>query len=278
MSSPTHALARITLGVSLLAAPRFASATENADECADAYELAQSEQLAGRLFNARKDARLCTAKCPKRLATDCASWETRITAQIPSFVVHARGADGAPLAVEVQVDGAPAAPTETGAIEAEPGPHRLSIRRGRATVEAHVNLVAGARNQLVELTIADAPAAAPVPAGAAAPGPADEPHPIPTWRWILGGLGATTVAAGGAVSLSGEVLYFQLQSSCKPHCTTAQGDEVMQRWIIGGTVMGVGGAIFLGALLWPSGASPSGQSSRARITVGPTRVGLEVVF
>jgi hypothetical protein len=280
MSRRTIAVGGLTLGASLLARPAHVLAAENADACADAYELTQSEQRSGRLIDARRDARLCAAQCPPRLAKDCNAWETRIAAQIPSFVVRARGADGSPLTVDVQVDGLPAAFTETGSIEAEPGPHRLVLRHSGARVETHVDLVAGVRNQLVQVTMADMP-----PAPLVSPEQAPGPHhsPIPAWRWLVGGLGLATLATGGAISISGEVLYAQFRGSdgCAPHCTQAQAQEVVQRWTIGGALMGVGGVIALTALLWPAPSPaepPSGRGPAARVSLHPGWVGLEVAF
>jgi hypothetical protein len=245
----------------LLALARPAASAENANACADAYELTQSEERAGQLLDARKDARLCAARCPRQLAKDCIEWEARISSRIPSFAVHAHGSDGAPLAVEVQVDGAAAVFTSTGSIEAEPGPHHLVLVHSGVPVEARVDLVAGARNQIVEVTIADTP---PVPVVSSSAREADH-RPIPLWRWLVGGLGLATVAAGGAVSISGEVLNAQFRGSCAPHCTGAQADEVLQRWYIGGALMGVGAALSLTAVLWPG--SPRVQRSAGS---GPT--------
>jgi hypothetical protein len=272
----------LTVWLGVLATPALAAAAENADRCADAYELTQSEQRAGRLFDARKNARICAAKCPHSLAGDCSAWEKRISAQIPSFVVHARGADGVPLAVEVEVDGSLVAPTESGSIEAEPGLHRLLLRHAGRTAEAHVELAAGVRDQLVEVTIADSPPLAPAaPAPVPSPRPPDQRSSASTWRWLVGGLGVATLAAGGAIAISGEVLAGQLRVSCKPHCTQAQANEVVQRWVIGDTMMGIGGAVVLGAILWPSPSSP--QSPRDRrvaisVSAGLGRVQFQVAF
>jgi hypothetical protein len=276
----------VTLG-GLLLLPRHAPAAENADACADAYELTQSEERSGRLFAARKDARVCAAKCPARLASDCNAWETRITAQIPSFVVQARGADGAPVAVNVELDGAPATLMETGSIEAEPGPHRLVLIHLGVRVEAHVDLVAGVRNQVVRVTVADTAPTIPLsspgtvgdtpkPRGVAS---AADDHSIHFWRWLVGGLGLATVAVGGAVSISGEVLNIHGPNGCAPHCSNAQADEVVARWIIGDTIMGVGGAMVLTTLLWPARrlAIP-GQGPAARVSLGPAKMRLEVTF
>jgi hypothetical protein len=274
----------LTLGASLLVYPKRVSAAEKADACADAYELTQSKQRSGQLFDARRDARLCVATCPPRLASDCSKWETRITAQIPSFVVQARSADGAPVAVDVLIDGVPAAFTETGSIEAGPGPHALVLVHSGVRVEARVDLVAGVRNQLVEVTIAGTPR----PFLPALPEPAPAPHhrAVPVWGWLVGGLGLATLASGGAISISGEVLDAQFRGSggCAPHCTQTQAQEVVQRWVIGGTLMGVGTAISLAALfwLWPArsvGEPASGRAPAARFWLDPAgRLGLEVAF
>jgi hypothetical protein len=279
MSCRKLAFGWLILEATLLALPKHAAAAEDADACADAYELTQSAQRSGRLFEARKDARLCAAKCPSRLANDCNAWETRITAQIPSFVVQARGTNGAPLDVEVEVDGDPPMFTETGSIEAEPGPHRLVVRHSDLRVEARIDLVAGVRNQEVQVTVPDAVVI--VPQLAPAPAPIPHHRVIPPWRWVVGGIGLATVATGGAVSISGEVLADQLGGSCAPKCTQSQADEVVQRWIIGGTVMGVGGVLFLTALLWPAQSAPppsSGQGPAARLSLRPRIEGLEVGF
>ncbi len=279
MSFRTMAVVWLSLGAVLLARPKHVSAAENADACADAYEITQSEQRSSRLLDARRDARICASKCPRRLARDCNAWEARITAQIPSFLVQARGADGASLAVDVQVDGVPAAFTETGSIEAEPGLHHIVVTRSGARVEARVDLVAGVRNQLVQVTIADTPPAWHSSKEQAAP----HHRSVPAWRWLVGGLGLAAVATGGAVSISGEVLDAQFRGSggCAPHCTRAQAQEVVQRWTIGGTLMGVGGAIFLTALLWPApppAEPPSSRGPTARLSLHPGSLALEVTF
>ena len=184
MPRRTVVVVGLTLGAGLLALPRDAAATENVNACADAYELTQSAQKSGRLFDARIDARLCAAKCPPPLSSDCHAWEARITSQIPSFVVRARGADGSPLTVDVQVDGAQAVFTETGSIEAEPGPRRLVLRHAGARVETRVDLVAGVRNQPVDVTIAETPAPVLLPLATAERGP--EAHPRPIRRLAVG--------------------------------------------------------------------------------------------
>lgn len=284
MPSRTRVAGWLTL-MAVVSGPELATAAGRADECADAYELTQSEQQAGRLLLARKDARLCAATCPPALASDCARWDSQIATQIPSFIVRARSADGAPLRVEVMVDGAPATLTDVGSIEAEPGRHRIVIRHAGTSVETPVELVAGVRNQPVEITIAEEPPPA-VPVSiretTMAPAPPEErPHGIPGWRWAIGGAGLATLATGAGVSISGEVLASQLRSECKPHCTQAQADEVVQRWVIGGAMMGVGSAMLLTALLWPSGspASPrTGTGSTMRVSVRPSGVQLEGTF
>jgi hypothetical protein len=281
MSFRRIAVVWLTFGPMLLGHPKHVSAAENADACADAYENTQSEQRSSRLLDARRDARICAAKCPQSLARDCNAWETRITAQIPSFLVQARGVDGAPLAADVRIDGVPAALTETGAIEAEPGPHHLVVSHSGARVEARVDLVAGVRNQLVQVTIADTP---PARRSSQEQEPAPHHRSVPVWRWFVGGLGLAAVATGGAVSISGEVLDAQFRGSggCAPHCTQAQAQAVVQRWTIGGTLMGVGGAISLTALLWPAPSPaeppPSNRVPTARLSLHPGGLALEVAF
>ncbi len=226
------------------------------------------------------------ATCPPRLASDCNAWERRITAQIPSFVVQARRADGAPVAVDVLIDGAPATFTETGSIEAGPGPHALVLVHAGVREEARVDLVAGVRNQLVQVTITGTPRPFVPPLSLSEPAPAPHRRAVPVWGWLVGGLGLTTLASGGAISISGEVLDAQFRGSggCAPHCTQTQAQEVVQRWVIGGTLMGVGTAIALASLFWlwaaPSVGEPaSSRAPAARIWLDPGgRLGLEVAF
>lgn len=282
---PRHEnVARSLTLIAVLMVPELGDAAEKADKCADAYELTQSERQAERPLQARKDARLCATACPSALARDCTTWEAQLAEQIPSFIVRVRGADGAPLSVEVLVDGAAALFTDVGSIEAEPGPHRVVIHHAGTTVQTPVELVAGVRNQLVEITISETQPAPPasMPEAATKPlAPEERSHGVAAWRWALGGVGLATLAAGGGVSISGEVLATQLRSECKPHCSQAQADEVVQRWVIGGTLMGVGSATLLTALLWPSQspASPrTGTASAMRVSVRPSEVLLEGTF
>jgi hypothetical protein len=81
--------------------------------------------------------------------------------------------------------------------------------------------------------------------------------------------------------MSGEVLDGQLYGSCAPRCTQAQAAVVVQRWVIGAALMGVGGAVSLTALLWPAPATAEPRSVpalAARVSVHPGWVGLEVAF
>jgi hypothetical protein len=191
--------------------------------------------------------------------------------------------DGAPLTVEVLVDGTPATFTDVGSIETDPGPHRLVVRHAGTSVEMPLELAPGVRNRVVEVTIADGPppVSAPVPPTARAPDALVEHRGVPVWRWVLGGVGLATLAAGGGISISGEVLASELRSECKPHCSQAQADEVVNRWVIGGTVMAAGGAFFLAALFWPADSSASPRASRVsgpRVSMTPSGVTLSGAF
>src|SRR5581483_8804509 len=142
----------------------------------------------------------------------------------------------------------------------------------------------GVRNRVVEVTIAEAtpPAVREAPASPRAPSPValDERPGVPLWRWVLGGVGLATLATGAGISISGEVLANQLRSECKPHCSQAQADEVVDRWLIGGTAMGAGGAIFLAALFWPAESAPArtSRASAMRVSLRRSTVVLEGTF
>lgn len=256
------------------------AAGEEVNGCADTYELTQSEKMAGHLVNARRNARLCMGRCPARLARDCDAWEKNLAAEIPAFVVHAHDSNGLPVAVDVEVDGKPASVTELGTIEADPGPHALVLSHSGSRVEVHVDLTAGVRTQVVDVQIDEARTTPPPLSGAFASTQRDADQPsVSPWRWVFGGLGIASFAAGAAISISGEVLDVQLQNSCKPTCTQAQADDVVNRWVIGTSLMGGGGLVLLAALLWPAPkTTPKPAGAATSLVVGPSSINVEVTF
>ncbi len=137
-----------------------ARADDEAKACADAFELTQSEQLAGRLLAAKRDATRCgAASCPDFVRPECAKLLATIQESIPTVVVVARTSAGVDLAdAVVWIDGRRTAATANGKpIEVDPGGHVIRVVVGGVAAERSVVLAQGQKNKLIELVVAPSP-------------------------------------------------------------------------------------------------------------------------
>src|SRR5262245_50081541 len=93
----------------VLFAPFAAASAQNKEQCAQAYEQAQSLQMEHRLLEARAELQVCTnEKCPKQVSADCWRWLANVEASTPTLVITARSAAGEDLVdVTFSIDGRP---------------------------------------------------------------------------------------------------------------------------------------------------------------------------
>src|SRR5262245_15284720 len=85
----------LALFFALGVAPAHAQTKE---QCAQAYEQAQSLQMEHRLLEARAELQICThERCPKTVSADCWRWLATVEASTPTLVITARSAAGEDL-------------------------------------------------------------------------------------------------------------------------------------------------------------------------------------
>ncbi len=239
---------QLAFGVAVLDVAHSARA-DAPDECADAYERAQSDRLKHSLLSARDSARTCVRVCPETLAADCAQWDTELSKDIPSVrlvVVDSRGVgvDNA----HVTVDGAPL-PDHT-ELELEPGEHTARAELGSQHADLEFQTDRGRRGLVLKLTL-DLPRSQLVTAGK---DPAtNESSPRATWvSYALLTGGVAGLGAGAALSLAGHLEVHHLEQTCSPYCSQQSVDRVRALWWLGGGAAVLGAASFTAAwLTWP---------------------------
>jgi hypothetical protein len=244
-------------------APRSAAGGEEAtksakDQCFDAYEQAQRFRKAYQLRAAREQLIACGAEaCPTFVRQDCSKWLGEVEASTPTIVVLARRADGTTVEdARATLDGSPLGDRLDGrAIAVDPGPHELRCEAGGVSVQSHIVVAEGVKNQPFYVTLGTAPAPRQT---APAPAPKEEPREratrgLPTATWVLGG-----VALVGGISFATFAVVGRATQSCAPNCTQSQVDDLRRdyliadaSWITG--LLAAGAAVYF-ALTAPAGA------------------------
>jgi hypothetical protein len=230
--------------------PSSATAQEAAPEgttgqsCVSAYEEAQEMRRQSRLVRARAELLLCQRACPTMLTRDCDRWLAEVRTAIPTVMLSARDASGAPLAdVRVRVDGAPLVETLAGtAVEIDPGAHVFDFERhaGGAAVQTQVTVRPGERNRPVAVTFPDAPAQH------------VDARP-PTLTWVLGGVAVAGLGVGAVLGLKGHADRADLEDDCSPSCPDDRVQPIRTQWWIAGISAGVGAAAGIAAAwIWLS--------------------------
>jgi hypothetical protein len=291
-------IASILLGVS---AAKAASPTK--EECVDAFGKGQDAREAGQLAQAGKLFLACAQPaCPAIVQSECARSADEITRLQPSVTFVARdGAQNDLPETSVFLDGAPVA-TRLGdgkAHDVDPGRHEVRFVHAGKEVTMTVVVNQGEKGRGV-VGVFPAPAAAapaassswPAPATSIAPTSAPAPEAPEMKRspgpLVLVGLGAAAMVAGGVLVGVGLAKVPAACSLATNECTAppkdpafAQAASGVSMANLGGVIGGVGGATFLGSLIWyfaqtPHSAAPAKEAASRSLApwVGPQGAGL----
>lgn len=234
--------------------------------CADSFARVQQHRRAGKLIEARSEAKLCARDvCPAVTLNDCARWATELENEVPSVLVRVLDGAGREIVdAGVTLDGKPFEALRSGlAVELNPGSHVFEIAHGSGPpVRRDIVLYEGQKARLVDFSLEQAPPPAPrrVP-------PADRltesPGP-PTLVYVLGGVGVAGLVGFGALGLSAHGSYYDLERTCGQSCPEGKVDSVKRRALLADLSLGVG-VVALGAaayfLFRPHDASPPSSSA-----------------
>jgi hypothetical protein len=242
--------------------------------CIAAAERAQPLRASGHLLEARAALITCAADaCPTTVRTDCVTWLTEVTTEIPSLVVRAKNAAGEDIVdVKVIADGAPVKGALDGLpIALDPGSHRLRFESpGRSTQEQTVLLTQGERRALALTLLRPDERASPSAPSAPAP-PAAEPSPrIPTLSWVLGGASVALAGTGIALWVVGKSEKADLDDGCGTTSSCAHADVVASRTklVVGDVLVGAG-LLALGAGVY---VVLSSKRTAPALSLGPNGV------
>ena len=195
------------------------------NQCFDAYEQGQRLRKESRLRAAHDQLVTCSSSsCPDFVKQDCAKWLGEVDASTPTIVIVARDPQGRALeSVRVTMDGQPLTDTADGrAISVDPGPHDLHYEALGQSLDDHVVVAEGARNQ--QLVADFGKRAAPPPPR---PPPSEESRPIPVATWVLGG-----VALAGGISFATFAILGRSVQSCAPTCTSDQVSALRRDYLV----------------------------------------------
>jgi hypothetical protein len=245
-------------------------------QCFDAYEQGQRLRKESKLRAAHDALVTCSsAACPDFVKQDCAKWLGEVDASTPTIVIVARDPQGHALeAVRVTMDGQPLTEIADGrAISVDPGPHDVHYEALGQSLDDHVVVAEGARDQQLVADFGKRSAPPPRPA------PAEESRPIPLATWVLGG-----VAVAGGVSFATFAILGRSVQSCAPTCTSSQVSALRRdyliadiSWIAG--LAAAGGALYF-FLRRPAATPPTTASWAVSVqpALGGARLAAEASF
>lgn len=283
--SPLFALVAAVLALAL---PARADDGQKA-ECAAAYEKAQEHRTAGRLIAAEAALTLCAAEaCPAFVKSDCAQWLTEVQREVPTVQFEVKGPTGDQVtAVRVFVDGELLL-EELGdePVPLDPGDHELRFEiEGAKPATRQVLVRQGHKDRVVQVSFAADPAPASTVEPPAEPSPAAadptesaepsaEPGPLRPYAWIAGGVGGAALVSWGVFAALGSSQQSDLESTCKPNCSSSEVDSVRTKYLIADVslitgIVGLGAGVALYVLSQPGDPAPAGDQGRAlRFDVG----------
>lgn len=295
------ATASITLS-GLLTASTAKAAPPTKEECVEAHGKGQDAREAGQLAQAGKLFVTCAQQsCPALVQSDCARFADEIARLQPSVTFVARDSAQNDLPeTSVFVDGVLAASRlgDGKAHDIDPGKHevRFSHAGKDVTLTVVINQGEKARGVVgVFPPAAGGPVASPPPMATTpttATPSAPEPAPVQMKRssgpLVLVGIGAAAMVAGGVligVGLSKVPANCSLSTN---ECAAppkdpalAQASSGVSLANLGGVVGGVGGAAFIGSLIWyfaqsPHAAARAASTASRTLTpwIGPQGAGL----
>jgi hypothetical protein len=237
-----------------------ARADDTVRACIAASTSGQTLRQQGKLLAAREEMIACARDaCPPIVRSHCARWLSEVDAAIPSVVVRAQDAGGGDaIGARLSIDGR-AGKLDGQPVRLDPGEHTLAVENERgARKKERVLLVEGEPPRLVTLRLPAAGAESPrEPAADSARGR----RYVPPGAWILGAAGLLTLGAATYLGLAANGDLSTLDSTCSPHCTSAQTQPGRTDAALFDVSLGVGTAAVVAAIVWavafPSHASPA---------------------
>jgi hypothetical protein len=259
-----------------------ASSTAHADtgeSCDEAFERSQEKRDDGKLLEARRLLRVCSAPtCSPTEQKLCSQWSSDVDARMPSFVLSATDGAGAELVdVKVRMDGSQIATRLDGrAIDVDPGPHSFVFELpDGAKAETTVVAEEHGKGKVVSVRLG---AAAATPSASSAE--ASSGSTLKTAGMVLGAVGVAGLALGtvfGVVALATKGSDCS-NGFCNPgSASTAyhQADVSTAGLVAGGVLLAGGVTLFLVAPKHDK--APSAAFLTIRPLVGPSARGVELL-
>ena len=223
----------------LCASSTEARAGDDKAACIASHARGQELRLAGKLVEATKDFRACSAAgCPPAVTQDCTRWHDELRALTPSVLVVASAPDGSDTVdVRLVIDGATVAERlPTTSLELDPGEHTIRLEHaGWTPVEQRIVLREREKDRRVGFHFVGT-------ASAAAP-PAASVKSNATFGIVMLAIGGAATVTGATFGILGRTRETELADSpCGRNgtCATEDVDVVRQRYWVGGIAGGIG--------------------------------------
>lgn len=248
--------------------------------CAAASEDAQRLQKMGKLLGAREKLLVCTRPvCPAIVKQDCDAWLSTLDAVLPSLVVAAHDEDGHDvLGTAITLDGSAIDASSGRALPVDPGVHVLHVEApGKIPVDQKVVVQEGERARPVAITLVakDKPKPPPPPPP---PPPVilPAPHETSPLVYVLGTLGAVSVASFAVFEIKAVSDSTHLRNTCAPRCAQSDVDQVSTETVAANVSLALGAAFAAGAVtVWWLGRP---HAAATALELGPGRVGVRGSF
>ena len=279
-----RSLSWLSLGVMGTLLLGRASAAENLQDCAQAYERAQEEKKTGQLISALTQLKTCVAlECPAFIREDCARWMAQAESALPT-VVFPIDEDGNDLTdVAILCDSKPLTGKLNGkAVPVDPGLHAFSFQApGHASVERKVLAREGEHNRIIKVVFnSTTKIHTPLEPPSASSGTAFQAETDTRSRklapYAFAGVGILGLAGFTTFAFLGNSQARDLERSCSPNCQPGQVDSVKTKYHLADVSLGVGlVSVGVATYLWLRGHSEevSERKTTAFIDVIPRPAG-----
>jgi len=265
------------------AAPQGAApAPPDKEACASAHEQAQVARKRGKLIEARAKLQLCASDaCPILARQDCSVWLVEVEERVPTIVLSARDARGAPSsAVKCTLDGEPFVDKLDGApIAINPGAHALKCELDGAFVEQPIAVVEGEKGRRVDLTFeppAPAPSASalvpPPPSASASSAPPVLPPPpreASPAVYALAGLAVLGLGGFAYFGLTGLNDETNLRNTCHASCNPSDVSAVTTKYHVADVSLAIG-VVAAGVAGWLYLSRPAAGAPQSGARIGVT--------
>ncbi len=245
----SHPLLSLLL-VGLAAATFTTSAhADSAEECANAASRGQTLRDGGQLLEARSAFGKCVeATCPAQVRKDCSEWYTDVEQRTPSVVVRVVGLDGKDaLDATATLDGNPVT-LDGRAVAVNPGRHTVVAERPRGLRTQSTLVLSEAEKSRVATLVLDASAS---------------DGTRRTAGYVLLGVGGAALATAAVVGFVGLRQWVDLESDCRPRCSSGDVASARTKFVIADVALGVS-LLALGAgvvLLLTAPKAPAASAS-----------------